>query len=220
MKLIVGLGNPNGKYKNNRHNVGFMVVDKFGSEVAGLPAGKAGSGSSGGKYKESKKGKLLYMWLDINGNRVEIIKPQTMMNGSGRSVSYALKNHPELDLDDVLVVHDDLDIPLGEYKLQKGRGAAGHKGVESVILALGSKEFWRLRVGVDTREFPNPDGGRTRRVSVDLTRRVGESVKVFPSRDGEDFVLSDFGKDERKALDELISEKLVGDINKWIGRLV
>ncbi len=149
MKLVVGLGNIGEKYKNTRHNVGFMVIDELE------------------KYKEEL-------------GKVMLVKPTTFMNESGRAVS-KVKNFYKIDLDDLYVVHDDLDLELGEYKIQKGVGPKVHNGVASVEEWLGSKEFWRVRVGVDNRK-----GSRV--VS------------------GEDYVLGKFNKVEIEVLDKVLKE--------------
>ncbi|MBU1071203.1 aminoacyl-tRNA hydrolase, partial [Patescibacteria group bacterium] len=114
MKLIVGLGNIGEKYKNTRHNVGFMVVDELE------------------KHKE-----------DLG--KVMLVKPATFMNESGRAVAKMVRFY-KLDLDNLYVVHDDLDLKLGEYKIQKGVGPKVHNGILSVEKELGDKEFWRVRV--------------------------------------------------------------------------
>lgn len=128
MNLLVGLGNPGSRYEDTRHNVGFWFVDRLAENK---------------EWKESKGAQALYTWLD----GTELFKPQTFMNESGKSVAYAVKKH-ELEPDRVTVVHDEADLPLGEFKVSRNRGGAGHKGVRSIIDALGTKRFTRLRIGV------------------------------------------------------------------------
>lgn len=127
MKLIVGLGNPGEKYRKVRHNTGFMVLDAVASADF-VEAGKFNA-------LVAKVGETLF------------VKPQTFMNNSGECVS-KLVNFYNISLEDVIVIHDDVDIPLGEVKYQKGRGSAGHKGVESIFTSLGTPDFWRFRVGI------------------------------------------------------------------------
>ena len=146
MKLIVGLGNPGEKYTNNRHNVGFMVVDRLVEELR-----VTGYGLQQG-WKGSTKGKLQYIWFEIKGEKLELIKPQIYMNKSGISIAYVYKSHPELKHDDIYIVHDDLDLRLRSYKIQKGKGPKKHKGLLSIYNELGSSDFWHVRVGVDNRE--------------------------------------------------------------------
>jgi PTH1 family peptidyl-tRNA hydrolase len=131
MKLVVGLGNPGEKYAKNRHNVGFMVIDEILKQYVAGP-------------QFNKKFDAIVYSLDKN--RL-LVKPQTFMNASGRAVN-RIVNFYKVKPQGLLVVHDDVDLEFGEIKHQFGRGAAGHKGVESVIEALGSDQFNRVRVGV------------------------------------------------------------------------
>jgi peptidyl-tRNA hydrolase, PTH1 family len=153
MKLVAGLGNPGEKYKNTRHNVGFMFLDKLVGDQ---------------DWEESKK--------------ILLVKPMKFMNKSGEEVAKR-KNFYKIDLDDVYVVHDDLDLKLGEFKIQKGVGPKVHNGVSSVENHLGSKEFWRVRVGIDNR-----DGDR----------------KIS----GEDYVLGRFRKQEMEILVEVLGKAI------------
>ncbi len=132
-KLIAGLGNPGSKYLWTRHNAGFMVLDRL-SQRADIPVTrKTFSGLFGeGNYE---------------GERLLLLKPQTFMNLSGRSVNPALHFH-RLSLKDLFVIHDDLDIPFGQVKLKEGGGHAGHNGLRSLMQELGSGEFVRVRVGI------------------------------------------------------------------------
>jgi len=130
MKLVVGLGNPEEKYKNNRHNVGFILVDKLAVK-------------RGCEWSSSAKNKCL---LSVCGDLI-LIKPQTFMNESGTSVS-KVRNFYKIEPFDISVVHDDLDLELGVVKKQFGAGSAGHHGVEDIIEKLGTKEFWRIRIGI------------------------------------------------------------------------
>jgi len=132
MKLIVGLGNPGIKYKKTRHNLGFLVIDFL---------------ADNDEWKKSKKANYLYLKKQINSKKVELIKPLTFMNNSGKTVSYIQKKH-YIDIEDIIVIHDDIDLKLGEIKIQKNRGSAGHKGVESIIEHLGTNNFTRMRVGI------------------------------------------------------------------------
>lgn len=131
MKLVVGLGNPGEKYAKNRHNVGFMVIDEILKQYVAGP-------------QFNKKFDAIVYSLDKN--RL-LVKPQTFMNASGRAVN-RIVNFYKVKPQGLLVVHDDVDLEFGEIKHQFGRGAAGHKGVESVVEALGSDQFNRVRVGI------------------------------------------------------------------------
>ena len=137
MKVIVGLGNPGEKYAKNRHNVGFIILDKW-VEDRGL------------QWKFEKK----FNAEVASEGEVLFVKPQTFMNSSGEAVSKIL-NFYKIPPENLLVVHDDVDLQIGATKRQIGRGSAGHKGVESIIEdALGTPQFWRLRVGVG--KSPDP----------------------------------------------------------------
>ena len=136
MKVVVGLGNPGQKYAQNRHNVGFAVVDEILKTYHGSPA-------------YNKKFESIVYSLDKG--RL-LVKPQTLMNLSGRTVNRAV-NFYKVKPAGLLVVHDDIDLEFGEVKHVFGRGSAGHKGVESIIEALGSDQFARVRVGIGRPSF-------------------------------------------------------------------
>src|SRR3989338_3389760 len=138
MMLIVGLGNLGKEYQKTRHNAGFMVLDEF-AKVNGFPS-----------FKLSKKHSSLISEGFLSRTKVVLAKPQTFMNNSGKAVaSLAKLSFPKLSLaKDLVVVHDDIDIPLGKVKVSKGSGSAGHKGVESIIQSLGTKDFTRIRIGI------------------------------------------------------------------------
>lgn len=133
MKLIIGLGNPGEKYEKVRHNLGFMVVDELAKRI------KRQEPSF--KYEEKFKSEII---------RVEDLifaKPQTYMNNSGLAIRL-LTAYYKLPATDLIVVHDDLDLPLGKIKVRMGGSAAGHHGVESIIDALGTDKFIRVRLGI------------------------------------------------------------------------
>lgn len=140
MKLIVGLGNPGKEYAETRHNVGFMFVDA----------------ASHSGWLKNKNGLLSYNWLSPD---IELVKPQTFMNKSGDAVAYVFKKH-RLKLSDLIVVHDDLDIQFGEYKIQLGKGPKIHNGVNSISAVLGSEAFWRVRIGIENRSPLNKIPGK------------------------------------------------------------
>src|SRR3989338_14811 len=137
MKLIIGLGNPGEKYQGTRHNLGFRVVDELGERVKG-------QGESW-KYEEKFKAEILNFTL--NASRFTLVKPQTYVNESGLSVAL-LANFFKIPAEDIIIVHDDLDLSLGKIKVRKGGSGAGHHGVESVIKELGTDQFIRVRLGI------------------------------------------------------------------------
>ncbi|MBU6141752.1 aminoacyl-tRNA hydrolase [Patescibacteria group bacterium] len=130
-KLIVGLGNPGPDYANTYHNVGALAVDHLIEETRPLTLKKNVSK----KFQYAADGNIIF------------IKPLTYMNESGVAVKNALKQFKATP-EEILVIHDDSDITIGEYKLSYERGAGGHKGIESIIQHLKTKKFWRLRIGI------------------------------------------------------------------------
>ena len=129
MNLIVGLGNPGEKYSNTRHNIGFLLVDNY------VLANSL-------EWKEEKRFNGL---VAISGDNI-FLGPQTFMNESGMSVSKCL-NFYKIPIENLFVIHDDVDLEFGKVKKQFGAGTAGHHGVEDIVEKLGTKEFWRIRVG-------------------------------------------------------------------------
>jgi PTH1 family peptidyl-tRNA hydrolase len=134
IRLIVGLGNAGSKYAQTRHNAGFWFVDK-------LSAAQHGSLRAESRF-QGEVGKLM-----LGGADCWLLKPSTYMNHSGRSVS-ALANYYRITQDNILVVHDELDLSAGTVRLKKAGGHGGHNGLRDIIAALGGHRFWRLRVGV------------------------------------------------------------------------
>lgn len=171
MKLVVGLGNPGEKYEHNRHNVGFMVLDKLNNEW-----------QSNHKFEAE---------IGVNGE-VMWVKPQTFMNDSGRAV-VAIKNFYKIGLEDIFIVHDDLDIMIGNYKIQHGKGPQVHNGLLSIEQALGTDQFWNVRIGVENR--------------------VVRGNKGVP---GVVYSLQDFSIPERKLIDEVVG-RIVEDLLTRLG---
>jgi len=149
MKLIVGLGNPGEKYEKTKHNLGFSVVDKFLKDFGGAV------------WTDSKKFKseiAHFEWqkqsrkkdTEKNGERLEkviLLKPKTYMNNSGLSVRIA-SDFYKIKAENIWILHDDLDLPLGSLKIRFGGATAGHRGIESIINNLGTDKFWRFRLGI------------------------------------------------------------------------
>lgn len=171
MKIIVGLGNPGAEYAGTRHNVGVMLVN----QLASLSVDQSSYGWR--KHYDA----LMYKTSDL----VLVKTKDIFMNESGRLIT-----SPPAPLlisgegSNLYVAHDDLDLKLGEYKIQFGKGPREHNGVESVERALGTKEFWRIRIGIDNR-----------RTQID----------------GETYVLQKFLPEEKKILDEVL-EKISNEI--------
>jgi len=168
--IIVGLGNPGDQYEKTRHNVGFMVLDELGKKQV---------------WSESRGAQALYAHIKTGNNTVELIKPHTFMNKSGSAVLYAKKKH-KIKPENIIVVHDDVDLPFGTLKIIQGRGSGGHRGVESIISSLGTKNFIRVRVGV----VPTTPTGK-------LKKPKGDS-KVL------DHLMGPFSRKEDKELSHII----------------
>ena len=133
MWLIAGLGNPGAKYRHTRHNVGFMALDRF--------AARHGAGT----FRQGFQGE--HVRARLGGNDVVLLMPHTFMNLSGRSVQEAM-HFFKLRLGNLLVVHDEIDLPFGRLQVKQGGGTAGHKGLKSILESCGDPGFCRVRIGV------------------------------------------------------------------------
>lgn len=142
MKLIVGLGNPGDKYKNTRHNAGFMAVERLAKAFKFED------------FKDAEKFKCQMTEGLIDGEKVLLAKPQTFMNLSGQSVQL-LQNFYKLQPTDVLVIYDDVEIPLGSLRIREGGTSGGHNGMSSVLQELATLEVPRIRIGMKP-ETPFP----------------------------------------------------------------
>lgn len=156
-RLIVGLGNPGKEYVNTRHNTGYMVVDAILEDKT---------------LKDSKQ--------ETASFRVKILKSPKFMNDSGSFVK-KMVNQYKIDLSNLYILHDDLDIPFGKFKIQFGHGPKDHNGILDIEEKLGTKDFWRVRVGIDNRP---------------------QDFKPM----GEVYTLEDFTTEEREILDKVIKE--------------
>ncbi len=168
MKLIVGLGNPGEEHRRNRHNAGFVFVDRLAVEL----------GDGAGWMEKKKWGG----WVNEVADNLLLLKPGKYMNESGVVVQRVI-DYFKIELAEVWVVHDDLDLRLGSWKMQRGVGPKVHNGVSSVERSIG-KEFWRVRLGVDSR-----DGDR------------GVS--------GEDYVLANFSEGEQELFVKEVGEAVM-----------
>ena len=165
MKIVVGLGNPGLKYEFTRHNIGFRIVDSLARNIE----------------IEFKKVKSYYSLISrgmINTHKVILIKPQTLMNLSGRAVSKVVSYY-KIPLQDLLIVYDDLNLELGQVRIRKKGSAGGHKGIESIMQYLNNEEIPRLRIGIG-----NPS------VNFDFNCMS--------------YVLSNFNNDEKDKIGEVI----------------
>ena len=135
VKMIVGLGNIGTRYDETRHNTGFMVVDQLARDY------------HLGAFTHLKQEAVAVSGV-INGEKVMLVKPTTFMNDSGRAVG-PLVDYYDIDLDDLVIINDDLDMPVGKVRLKTHGASGGHNGLKSIISALGTKNFNRVKVGID-----------------------------------------------------------------------
>ena len=170
MKLIAGLGNPGRVYAHNRHNIGFMCVGHF-ARTQGIKL-------------DTKQGQARIGTGKVAGSKLIVARPQTSMNLSGESVSRLVRRF-NISLDDLLIIHDDLDLPPGKIRIRHGSGSGGHKGLNSIIAHLGSRDFTRIGIGIG-----RPD-------TMESSAKYREAAII-------DYVLSDFTPDEKKLITRVI----------------
>jgi len=135
MKLIVGLGNPGKEYQDTRHNIGFQALDFLAENLILKP------------FKSEKKFQAEICEGTLGEQKIILAKPQTFMNNSGEAVA-AIKKYYKIKLNDIIVIRDDVDIPVGKIKSKQGSSGAGHKGIASIIQHLKSNNFWQIKIGV------------------------------------------------------------------------
>jgi len=184
MKIIVGLGNPGEKYVNTRHNLGFLVLDRFLKDSSSVER-------SVWKIEEKFKSDVAQLRLNNTAGEEEpvlLVKPRTFMNNSGMAVQLVASFY-KLSPENLWIIHDDLDLPLGSMKIRFGGAAAGHRGVENIINVLGTDKFWRFRLGIGAmRHSSRGDDGK------------GHAISKAKINDVEDYVLGTFeGKDHTEA---------------------
>ena len=141
MKLVVGLGNPGEEYNKTRHNIGFMFLDYV---------------TNGNDFVLNKKFKAMELETTINNQKVLFVKPLTYMNLSGETVLKYV-NYYKIQINDILVIQDDLDMDIGNYKLMFNHGDGGHNGINNIISLLGSREFLRLKIGISKANIDTKD---------------------------------------------------------------
>lgn len=159
MYLFIGLGNPDSKYEKNRHNVGFMAIDKIAEHL--------------GVNNFENKFDGQFARTEVAGRRVFLLKPQTFMNKSGISVA-KLKNFYKIPLENIFVIYDELDLELAKVKIKQGGGAGGHNGIKSIDAHI-SKNYWRVRFGID---HPGQKSMVSSYVLSDFTN--GEKAEIEP----------------------------------------
>lgn len=161
--IIVGLGNPGKDYEQTRHNIGYMFLDRIAE-------------ANNVKFKLDKAFEAFVGELIIKGEKHLLVKPTTFMNNSGNAV-YKIMNYYNIDISDLIVIHDDMDLIVGETRIRKNGGSGGHNGIKSIISCLDSQEFKRIRIGIG-----------------------------HPDDDTIDFVLGKFSKEESKLVQDVINK--------------
>ena len=170
MKLIIALGNPGQQYENTRHNAGFIIADELQKSL----------GFS--EFEKNSKFEALVCEKNLNGEKILLAKPQSFMNKSGQVVKKML-DFFKIPKENLTVLHDDLDIKLGSFKISTDSSAAGHNGVQSILDDLGSQQFKRIRIGIEGAEK--------------------KKDRIIP---GEVFVLQDFSGEELEIIKKLTEE--------------
>lgn len=196
MFYVVGLGNHGEKYQDTRHNVGWMVCDfvRAHAQFSNLHDDR----SMSGRVAEGRLGET----------EVRMLYPDTFMNNSGSAV---VKFVPKNELGNLIVIHDDIDLPLGDIKLNKGRGDGGNNGIKSVIEKLGTKDFIRLRIGIAPRSF------WTGEVKRPKSGRPLETFVLKPFTRGEAVKLEEVKERAFAALHEVVTNGLEAAMNKFNG---
>ncbi len=177
MKLIIGLGNFEKKYFNTRHNIGFAMLDYIFDEYL-----KAEGFSD---WSENKKFQAIISEGNLNGEKIILAKPTTYMNNSGSAVQ-ALISFYKINPKDLIVIHDEIDLSFGNYKIQTDKSSAGHRGIDSIIGRIGTQEFTRVRIGIGKED----------------RKKQGDTA---------DFVLNRFNLFEKLKLKEL-KKKILQDV--------
>ena len=191
MKLIIGLGNPGRDYVNNRHNAGFKCVDLFAREhgislTQRVARSKLGTG-------------------EVADTRIVVAKPQTFMNLSGEAVA-ALVRRYRLSSQDILVIHDDLDLPLGKIRIREKGSSGGHNGLKSIISHLGTQDFPRIRVGI----APTEDSSSAATHEVDAIEHV-----LSDFTDAEKTVMREIYVKVAAAIECVLTEGIAAAMNKY-----
>lgn len=194
MYYVVGLGNPGEKYERTRHNVGWIILDVVREQFSFSSLHESGANS--GRVAEGS----------IGGVEATALYPGTFMNNSGSAVKKLVPKGEESKL---IVIHDDIDLPFGEIKIGQGKGAGGNNGVQSIIEALGTKDFVRLRIGIAptsfwTKEVKRPKGGGP------LERFV---LKSFSKKEEQQLV--EISKQATAALETIMTKGVTEAMNKF-----
>jgi len=184
--LVVGLGNPGAEYAGTRHNVGFDVVELLATR-------------HGGKLRRAKRERALVGEVHLSGRRVALAEPQTYMNDSGRSVAPLVRHFDIDDLARLVIVHDELDLPVGRMKVKFGGGLAGHNGLRSIKSHLHDDGFARVRIGIG--KPPSKEHGADH-----VLRRPGKAVRA---------VLAEMVERAADAVESIVDEGVEAAMNRF-----
>ncbi|MCF7906511.1 aminoacyl-tRNA hydrolase [Patescibacteria group bacterium] len=146
MKIIIGLGNPDKKYNNTRHNIGFFILDNFLEKNL----------NSFSSFKKEKKFKSYISEGFLNNEKIILSKPLTYMNNTGDSV-FLLKEYFNLENEDICVIQDDKDLEFGKIKFKKDSGSGGHNGIKSIIEKISGNDFYRIKIGIKNEKVEKMD---------------------------------------------------------------
>lgn len=188
-KLVIGLGNPGEEYKNHRHNIGFIIIDKLAQNLSL-------------KFDNNKK-KSLFKRAKLNNTDFILLKPQTFMNLSGESAIYISKFF-NIKPEDIIVIYDDMDIPFGTFKIKKGGSSGGHNGIKSLIAQLQTDDFIRLRVGIGRPSFG---------------KKVNDYVLSSFSKSERENIDNDLGENVIEAIKTILFESYTIAQNKYNKRI-
>ncbi|MEI0610936.1 aminoacyl-tRNA hydrolase [Brachyspira pilosicoli] len=188
-KLVIGLGNPGEEYKNHRHNIGFIIIDKLAQNLSL-------------KFDNNKK-KSLFTRAKLNNTDFILLKPQTFMNLSGESAIYISKFF-NIKPEDIIVIYDDMDIPFGTFKIKKGGSSGGHNGIKSLIAQLQTDNFIRLRVGIGRPSFG---------------KKVNDYVLSSFSKSERENIDNDLGENVIEAIKTILFESYTTAQNKYNKRI-
>ena len=176
MKLIVGLGNPGKEYENTRHNIGFMTIDKFASKL--------------GVSINKDKFNGLYCDTNIGGEKVILLKPQSYINLSGEVIRKYV-DFFKINLEDILIIHDDLDLAVGTYKVKQQGSSGGHNGLKNIELHLGTQEYKRIKIGISNNKLMDTKDYVLGKLSKEETEEI-EKVKDIVLNILDDYFKLDF----------------------------
>lgn len=205
MKLIVGLGNPGEKYEKTRHNIGFMVLERFLKNYQ--PVEK----TQWEIHDKFKADLVEITWQPKHGSAEKVIlaKPMTFMNNSGQAVQL-VASYYKIPATDVWIVHDDIDLPLGKMKIRIGGGSGGHRGIESIMKMLGADNFVRFRLGIG-KPFKGKDPRNKGRRAME---KVDDYV-LSPFVPGETHQRKELVKKTTKALEIALEKSIATSMNRF-----